>query len=39
MSEQPESPGIPEWDVLGIPENNEAEPPDAGHGEEDDSTK
>ena len=34
MSEQPEgSPGVPVWDELGIPENDEAEPADAGDGE------
>lgn len=32
MTEQPESPGTPEWDILGIPEDDEAEPEDAGDG-------
>ena len=39
MSEQPESPGTPEWDVLGVPEDDKAEPEDAGHGESDDSAE
>lgn len=34
MTEQPGSPGTPEWKELGIPEDDEAEPLDAGHGEE-----
>lgn len=35
-----ESPGTPEWEVLGVPEDDTAEPEDAGHGDEsDDSDK
>lgn len=32
----PASPGIPEWDKLGIPEDDEAEPEDAGESHDSD---
>lgn len=34
-----ESLGTPEWDELKIPEDDEAEPEDAGHGESDGSSE